>query len=138
MNDICVKLLLHLASLINIFAESLLFQFLHNRNCRFFLEKLSENYNCSLGMFSKNYHLNYFLACSYHFQQISLILAEAIPSALTILSLFISKKRDVTNREIQLTSLDPKKRDITSRGIQLTTCDPKNVTVTNTGPQPTF
>ena len=121
MNDICVKLLLHLAPLINIFAESLLFQFLHNRNCRFFLEKLSENYNCSLGMFSKNYHLNYFLACSYHFQQISLILAEAIPSALTILSLLISKKRDVTNRE-----------------IQLTTFDPKNVTVTNTGPQPTF
>ena len=52
-----------------------------------------------------------------------------------------SKKRDVTNREIQLTSFDPKnmtlptgrsswppliqKRDVTNREIQLTTFDPK-------------
>ena len=49
--------------------------------------KTPKNYNYSLGRLSKNYHLNYFLACSNQFQQRSLILAVAIPSALTILSL---------------------------------------------------
>ena len=39
-----------------------------------------------------------------------------------------SKKSDVTNREIQLTTFGPKNVTVTNTGIQLTSFDPKNVT----------
>ena len=50
----------------------------------------------------------------------------------------MQKNVTVTNRGIQLTTLDAKNVTVTNREIQLTTLDAKNVTVTNTGVQPTF